>query len=176
MALTDWHSGPFGGARWRLTSVGVEVDGAGVERTRGQPVTATRIWEAYAAPINRMARGYRVPCALIVGTICIESRGDPDAVRQEPGYVSDEQTPAKVSVGLMQTLIKTARETLRMSLDRNWLLNPANSIQAGTCYIAEQSRQTNNPYMAPEQPPGTVYAQRVQQVVVRKAVVAQPMT
>jgi hypothetical protein len=39
----------------------------------------------------------------------------------------------------MQTLIKTARDTLQMSVDRNWLLKGENSIQAGTCYIAELS-------------------------------------
>ena len=142
MALTEWHPGPFGGVRWRLSAAGVEVEGTGVERTREQPITATRIWERWSEPINRLARAYRVPCALIVGTICIESRGQEDAVRQEPGYVSDEETPAKVSAGLMQTLIKTARDTLQMSVDRNWLLKGENSIQAGTCYIAEQSRFT----------------------------------
>src|SRR6266568_5962093 len=142
MALTEWHPGPFGGVRWRLADAGVEVEGTGVERTRGQPITATRIWERWSEPINRVARADRVPCVLIVGTICIESRGLEDAVRQEPGYVSDEDTPAKISAGLMQTLIKTARDTLKMSLDRNWLLKGENSIQAGTCYIAELSRIT----------------------------------
>ena len=142
MALTEWHPGPYLGVRWRLMAAGVEVDGTGVERTRGQPITATRIWERWSEPINRLARAYRVPCALIVGTICIESRGQEDAVREEPGFVSDEETPAKISAGLMQTLIKTARDTLQMSLDRNWLLKGENSIQAGTAYIAEQSRIT----------------------------------
>lgn len=142
MALTEWHPGPFLGVRWRLSAAGVEVEGTGVERTRGQPVTATRVWEQWSEPINRMARAYRVPCALIVGTICIESHGKEDAVRQEPGYVSDDKTPAKVSVGLMQTLIKTAQDTLQMSLDRSWLLKGANSIQAGTAYIGELSRIT----------------------------------
>ncbi len=142
MALTEWHPGPFGGVRWRLTDVGVEVEGTGVERTRGEPITATRIWERWSEPINRLARAYRVPCVLIVGTICIESRGQEDAVREEPGYVSDEETPARISAGLMQTLIKTARDTLQMSLDRNWLLKGENSVQAGTAYIAQQSRIT----------------------------------
>jgi hypothetical protein len=142
VALTEWHPGPFLGVRWRLSAAGVEIEGTGVERTRGQPITATRIWERWSEPINRQARAFRVPCALIVGTICIESHGQEDAIRQEPGYVSDDQTPGKVSVGLMQTLIKTARDTLQMSLDRSWLLKGDNSIQAGTAYIAQQSRVT----------------------------------
>src|SRR5207253_652812 len=84
----------------------------------------------------------RVPCALIVATICTESGGKADAVRLEPGYVSDEQTPHKVSPGLMQTLISTARETMQMSFDRSWLLQPGNSILAGSSYIARQASLT----------------------------------
>ena len=53
--------------------------------------------------------------------------------------MSDEQTPHKVSAGLMQTLISTAREAMQMSVDREWLLRPANSIEAGTAYIARQA-------------------------------------
>ncbi|MFZ1642961.1 MAG: transglycosylase SLT domain-containing protein [Candidatus Contendobacter sp.] len=43
----------------------------------------------------------------------------------------------------MQTLISTARATLKdKNIDRAWLLVPANSIQAGASYIAEQSLKT----------------------------------
>jgi hypothetical protein len=141
MALTEFHSFEDS-IRWRLVPAGVEIEGNGVERTRGAPTTATRVWEAFAAEINRVAREWRVPCALIVATICTESSGRADALRLEPGYVSDEKTPHKVSPGLMQTLISTAREALQMSLDRAWLLRPGNSIEAGTAYIAKQSRIT----------------------------------
>jgi hypothetical protein len=61
----------------------------------------------------------------------------------EPGYISDEATPHKVSPGLTQTLISTAREAMQMSLDRQWLLDPANAIEAGTAYIAHQARVTH---------------------------------
>ena len=100
------------------------------------------MWEGHAEAINRAARARRVPCELIVATICTESGGRADAVRLEPGYVSDEETPQKVSPGLMQTLVSTARETLQLSVDRRWLLGPANSIQAGTAYIAKQAKMT----------------------------------
>ena len=142
MALTDFHAFEDS-VRWRLTSAGVEIDGSGVERTRGKPLTVTRVWESYADDINRTARAYRVPCALILATICTESGGRANAVREEPGYVSDEKTPHKVSPGLMQTLISTAREALQMSVDREWLLVAGNSIKAGTAYIAKQARVTN---------------------------------
>lgn len=141
MTLTEFH-GYKDSVRWRLVPAGVEVEGSGVERTRSVAKTVTRVWETYAADINRTARARRVPCALIVATICTESGGRADAVRLEPGYKSDESTPHKVSPGLMQTLISTAREALQMSFDRNWLLVGANSIEAGTAYIAQQARFT----------------------------------
>jgi hypothetical protein len=139
--LTEFHSYQDS-VRWRLVPAGVEIEGSGVERTRGAPITVTRVWEKYAVEINRVAREWRVPCALIIATICTESGGRADAVRLEPGYISDEATPQKVSSGLMQTLLSTAREALQMSFDRAWLLQPANSIRAGTAYIARQAKLT----------------------------------
>jgi soluble lytic murein transglycosylase-like protein len=98
-----------------------------------------RVWQQFSGSITDWAHGFGVPAELIVATICTETRGDPAAVREEPGYVSDEQTPAKVSPGLMQTLISTARHTLGDdSIDRQWLLVPDNAIRAGTAYIAMQ--------------------------------------
>jgi hypothetical protein len=141
MLLTEFHTYQDS-IRWRLVPAGVEIEGSGVERTQGVPKTVTRVWEAYAAAINRVAQVRGVPCALIIATICTESGGRAEAVRLEPGYVSDELTPHKVSPGLMQTLISTAREAMRMSLDRRWLLQPENSIEAGTAYIARQGRET----------------------------------
>jgi hypothetical protein len=140
-SLCEFH-GFEDSVRWRLVPSGVEIEGTGVERTSGPPATARRVWEGNAEAINRAARGHRVPCELIVATICTESGGRADAVRLEPGYVSDEETPHKVSPGLMQTLISTAREALQASVDRRWLLVPANSIQAGTAYIARQAKVT----------------------------------
>ena len=142
MSLSEFH-GFQDSVKWRLVAAGVEIAGSGVERTRGTPTTVTRVWEAYGDAINRTARARRVPCELIVATICTESGGRADAVRLEPGYKSDEDTPGKVSPGLMQTLISTAREALQMSVDRKWLLDPANSIEAGTAYLAGQAKETN---------------------------------
>lgn len=141
MSLTDFH-GFQDSIRWRLTRDGVEIENSGIERTRGNPTTVTRVWENFGQAINRTARARRVPCALIVATICTESGGRADAVRLEPGYVSDEKTPGKVSPGLMQTLISTACDAVQMCVDREWLLQPANSIDAGTAYIAGQRKLT----------------------------------
>lgn len=142
MDVAEFHRVFEGGVRWRVLPAGVEIEGSGIERSKGSPVTVTRIWDSFAAQINATARARRVPCALIVATIATESGGRPDAVRLEPGYRSDDETPHKVSPGLMQTLISTAREALQLSCGRSWLLEPANSIEAGTAYIARQARLT----------------------------------
>jgi len=133
--LTQFHN-HNGGVRWKLTEEGVFVEGNGIERTSGPPTTVTRVWEQYHTAINEWASQYNVYCELILATICTESSGKPDARRNEPGFESDHKTPDRVSLGLMQTLISTARETLgNPAIDGAWLLVPRNSIQAGTSYI-----------------------------------------
>lgn len=141
--LDRFHEAFPGGLRWRLTPKGIELEGSGIERTGGKPVTVTKIWENFGDSINRWAELFQVPCILIVATIATETGGNPNSVREEPRYISDDATPNQVSPGLMQTLISTARGTLKdKSIDRNWLLIPDNSIKAGTCYIAEQKEKT----------------------------------
>jgi hypothetical protein len=128
--------------RWRVTPKGVEVNGK-LERTPGTPVTVTQIWEQWHGPINAAASKYGVPAQLIIATICTESAGRADALRLEPGFVSDARTPHLVSPGVMQTLISTARDALgNPNVNRAWLLKPANSIMAGTAYIKSQSGKT----------------------------------
>lgn len=140
--LLEFHAFE-GGVRWRLTRSGIEVDGAGIERTPGEPRTVRRVWEENRTAIERWSRHYKVPPELIVATICTETGGDPRRVREEPGYVSDQQTPHRVSPGIMQTLISTARSALGdPAIDRDWLLVPENSIRAGTSYISRQGRRT----------------------------------
>jgi soluble lytic murein transglycosylase-like protein len=103
-----------------------------------------RIWEAFHVFIEEWAVKFGVPVELIIATIGTESRGDPAAIREEPGYVSDEKTPNQVSPGLMQTLISTARTVLGdNTINRRWLQEPGNSIRAGTAYIAQQWNVTN---------------------------------
>ncbi len=129
---------------WHLTSRGVAINQGEPETTGGEPKTVRRVWESFTAPIERWAGMFQVPVELIIATICTETRGDQTAVREEPGYISDAHTPNKVSPGLMQTLISTARDTLGDdAIDRAWLLEPGNSIRAGTAYIASQWRVTH---------------------------------
>jgi Transglycosylase SLT domain len=141
-ALTELH-GHAGGVRWKLTPEGVFVEGSGIERTAGVPSTVTRAWETYSEAINRWGAEYGVYAELILATMCTETTAKPTARRNEPGWTSDVETPSKVSLGLMQTLISTARSTLhKPDVDTGWLLVPENSIQAGTAYIAQQRAAT----------------------------------
>lgn len=141
--LEDFHRAFANGVRWRLTQDGVEIEGSGIERTSGQPATATKIWTDFSDEINQWSQKFNVPAVIIIATIATESNGRADAIRKEPGYVSDSMTPDKISVGLMQTLISTARGTLHDStIDRDDLKNPSISIKAGTSFIADQRSKT----------------------------------
>jgi hypothetical protein len=123
------------GASWQLTPRGVML-GAELPRTGGQPLTVARVWTQFGSAICRSARSNKVPVELIVATICAESHGDPDATRVEPD--------GRMSVGLMQTLIGTARTVMRdPSIDAAWLTRPENSIDAGTSYIANERRHSD---------------------------------
>ncbi|GAB4071309.1 transglycosylase SLT domain-containing protein [Ancylobacter sonchi] len=121
---------------WALTTSGIAIDGARAEGTPGEPTTVSKIWDMFGPLCAASAKKYGVPVELIVATIATESSGKPDARRPEP-QINDE------SVGLMQTLVKTARDaTGRTSLRADDLLDPATSIDAGSAYIAKQRSST----------------------------------
>lgn len=155
--LADWRAGlrPFlprltaphglpvgeGRRRWFLGTAGLLLeDEPAPRRTAGPPRTAAAAWDRHGSAMQAAARRFGVPVELLLATVCTESGGRADAVRQEPGYVSDEATPQRVSPGLMQTLIGTAREALGdPSLDRARLLDPAVSLDAGAALIRRQA-------------------------------------
>jgi hypothetical protein len=142
--LTQEHGAPVGNGsrRWRLQGDGVAVDGR-VPRTGGAPKTAGDTWRNYRAAFERCAAAYGVPVELLVAIACTESGGRADLVREEPGYVDDLSTPNRVSPGLMQTLISTARSaTNDPSLDRAALLVPDASVRAAACYVKQQAVRT----------------------------------
>lgn len=130
---------------WAVDAEGVLIgDTDAPEVWGGPPQTVRRVWSDYEDAIRTWSRDFGVPVELIISTICTESDGEARAIREEPRYVSDEQTPDRVSVGVMQTLIATARSTLEEpDIDRDWLLEPNNSIRAGTACIARQWKETH---------------------------------
>jgi len=131
---------------WTITARGISIDGKEPEYSAGQPKTVARVWNELRQPLLTWSKHYGVPVELIIATICTESGGNLQIkAREEPGYKSDQETPHRVSPGIMQTLISTARAALSAGseIDRAWLEQPANSIQAGTAYIASQSKITH---------------------------------
>lgn len=141
--LTEYHRF-HDSVAWRVRRLGVEIEGAGLEQFARPAGTHRRVWQRFGASIENWSTRFGLPAELIVATICTESSGRADAVREEPGYVGDEETPNKVSPGLMQTLISTARAALDdSSIDREWLFEPDNSIQAGAAYMAQMWKRTH---------------------------------
>jgi len=143
--LTVNH-GVFDSVQWRLAEDGLRINDAAPETTGGRPLTVGRVWTAFGESMARWGAHYGVPVEVIIATACTETRGDPEKIRREPGFISDEETPHRISPGMMQTLISTARDVLRAetdeTIDRAWLLVPDNSIRAGTAYIAQQRAKT----------------------------------
>jgi hypothetical protein len=131
--------------RWQLRPDGISIDDKAPQRSPGKPETVARVWRDLRAPLIQWSTDLGVPLELIIATICTESGGKLDiAARKEPGYISDEETPHRISPGIMQTLIATARSVVGHAMvDRAWLEQPANSIQAGTAYIASQWKSTH---------------------------------
>jgi soluble lytic murein transglycosylase-like protein len=143
------HNNPFGSARfqWKLAREGVLRAAEGApRRSRGEPKTVSDTWKNFRKPMEKCASSYGVPVELLIATACTETGGKADAVRHEPGYVDDERTPGKVSVGLMQTLISTARSIIGdSSIDSRALLDPEISIRAGAAYIRQAAIHPKNP-------------------------------
>lgn len=135
--LTKSHRHFAEGVYWALTSKGIAIEGAAAQGTPGEPVTIRKIWKQYGDLSVAAAKRFGVPVELIIATIATESAGNASAVRVEP-KINDR------SVGLMQTLVKTAQGALgRPSLTADDLLDPATSINAGTAYIAQQRSTTH---------------------------------
>ncbi len=161
--MSEWKQYK-GGRRWRVLPSGeIEVEGLGIPRTGGEPETMRRLWEDYSAAIRAAhARWPEVHMAWIMATIAVESARRPGtlgrdarSLRLEPGYVSDEATPHKVSPGLMQTLISTARWCARWgelpdlaNVDREGLFVAETSILLGTTYMAYQLDRYGDPMLA----------------------------
>ena len=139
--LTTPHSS--GARHWILGPDGVAVDGS--VRRAGTP-TVARAWAAHGPAMQRAAQALGVPVELLLACACTESGGRADAVREEPGYLDDDSTPHRISPGLMQTLISTAREALAdPRIDRARLLDPETSLAAGGAYIRRQALGGRSP-------------------------------
>lgn len=155
---------------WALTPDGIAIDGAPPAGTPGEPRTIRGLLahDAVGPAVLRVSAEEGVPVELVLAAIATESaggRGIEQAIaarREEPGFVSDEATPHRVSVGLMQTLISTAHSVMKdQAIDAAWLCVPENAIRAGVGYIRRQAPRTrlDPPVVACAYNAGDVYYQ-----------------
>lgn len=117
---------------WRLGPGGIELcrgaiaDNANI-RYRLKYVAP--VWERHGRLIADAAARHAVPAELIATTIIEESGGKPTAEARYPGYVSDEATPHRVSLGLGQMLLSTAQRIAPgRRVTRATMIDPAQSI------------------------------------------------
>ena len=144
-ALQQPHSRYPDGAKWRLTRDGVEVAGRIDKPEQAESDLAARVLADFADAMITASVRFPVPMELVVATICAESSGNPRAKRLEPGcdFEDPSRTPRRISVGLMQTLLSTAREALGDdTLTVVQLENPSVSIRAGMAYMWRQAGGT----------------------------------
>lgn len=139
-----WHSpmADQGGIRWRWTPLGIEIEGSGVERTAGEPATIRRIWRDLTKIFTHWSAASEIPVEILLATAATETRGDSWKTRFEPDFKSYDTTPDKVSIGLMQTLLSTARAVTGLPLTHRDLCDPNISVRAGALYIKQQAKVT----------------------------------
>lgn len=141
--LTEQH-GWRESVTWRVTPEGLVTEGRKHPRKTSRAKWAVlKTWKRHGKLIARVAAREGVPAELLLAAVAIESRGNPRAVRREPGYVSDARTPHKAVLGLGQMLLTTARATMgNRRIDRCWMFNPTNAMTATARYIKHQARKT----------------------------------
>lgn len=149
-----------GGKRWRVLETGyIEVERDGVIRTKGAPTSVRGLRSEYGDLIEAAAAAFAIPVEWIYGMIPIEAarlesdrmRFDPVSIRYEPGYIHPSDTPHRVSAGLMQTLVSTARQMAEKyelelrdmdgdlrDVQLGDLLDPHTSLWLGAAYMAHQ--------------------------------------
>jgi hypothetical protein len=133
----DWKQGPFGGARWRLTHAGVQVEGdAGIARTVGEPVTVRRAWKLYGDLVRQIATREGIPAEIALMVLCTESGSKLAA----DGAFNEKD--GRVSGGVMQVLTGTATQVMGRSITLEELFKPEISIEAGIKYIKSQKDKT----------------------------------
>lgn len=138
-----------------------ELDEEHCLRTRGAPLTMQKLYEQHGAHLRTESTRFHVPFSWIAGMIAIEAHRfadrsfDPLSLRDEDdwNFQHYQERPHRVSAGLMQTLLSTAREmaerhqiTLSLEgkvveLDLGDLCRPELSITLGTAYMHHHMEQ-----------------------------------
>ena len=150
--LSQFHAKFPGGCRWRITAEGIEIEGSGLIEF-GAAVPRTKAFIArYADVASAAAAEYGVPVELLIACSLTEAEADNPktelhenevCVRKEPGFRSVAETPGRISAGMCQLLVSTARAVMGdPAIDPEWLFKPLNSLRACAAYIKQQSKST----------------------------------
>lgn len=145
-----------GGREWLVTPEGVSSRGEGGEpvalhRTRGEPTSMRLYLALWGRWLLEAVVAEQVPLAILLQVLATENgacRVDENRVhvipwRKEPGYVSDEATTHRISIGPSHILISSARAAMAdPSIDRAWLLDTRNNIRACARFIRNQRQAT----------------------------------
>jgi hypothetical protein len=130
-------------------------------RTKGEPASMRKMYEEHGKYIREAAEHFDMPEAWIAGMCGIEAvpgggmRWNTRSCREEPGFISDSETPHRVSPGPMQTLISTA-EAMRVKYfpawaeiqEREQLFDQRRSFMLGAAYMQHQrERYGDHPVM-----------------------------
>jgi hypothetical protein len=123
----------------------VEVEGEGVLRTSGEPLTMRQMREDYGPELDEAAAHFDVPVEWIMAMVTIEAVRIKGTRTWDPRSYRYESRIDDASVGLMQTLIGTARDMQRRydlyqgeRIDRAFLEVPLHSLMLGTAYMRYQ--------------------------------------
>lgn len=148
----DWHGADGAKRRWKITGGGIVVrNTSGPMRTRGEPITVSKIWSKFEAHFIEAAKLTGVGARTLVAMVATESRGSEEAERFE-AHLRDW------SFGVAQTLTATAFEMAKSlpitaprrpvpsdpSTEHAWrrfLFEPRHSILIGARYIAYNDRR-----------------------------------
>lgn len=140
--MTEYHRS-YGGIQWRVTPLGVEIEGEGVQRTPGEPVTMRRLIHEWGSKIQAVCLITSIPAELLLMTIATEGalsyrdgKLSYPPLRQEPGYVSDEGTPHRISFGPMHVLLSTYRSVMKTpKADRQDAMRLSHNLMAGALFM-----------------------------------------
>jgi hypothetical protein len=161
IALKDGRSLSSAGLRRFLTEV-KNIKGYEVLRTKGEPTTMRTLMTQHGHAICDASQKFDIPEHWIAGMIAIEAvrvKGttemDVFSLRDEDGlnFSRYQDRPRRVSAGLMQTLLSTARMMAASvdlrpyfagkpeQLDAGHLCVPAISVLLGTAYMSHQVKR-----------------------------------
>lgn len=129
---------------WKMTPDGIVTEGHNAPRqTRRARWAVKKAWKRHGKLIAEIAAKEGVPAELLLTAVAVESRGNPRAVRREPGYVSDAKTPHKAVLGAVQMLLSTARSVMNgVRVDRQWMFKTRNALTAAARYMRSQAKVT----------------------------------